>query len=280
VVEELELDVVEFTPTVVRTTGVFPRLELAAEVMTADVLINLPKLKTHAQMFLSLAVKNLFGTVPGARKLQWHYRAGRDRLVFARMLNAVAQAGRPALSLVDAVWGMDSYGPTSGRARPVGFLAAGADPWAVDAVLMDVLGIERQRLFTLADASQNGPHGWETALAVGDSPEKLRPADWRLPELTTLQMHGRLVEHYLPGLASWLRERLAPPPYAGEGCDSCGTCRRLCPAGAIRGEGGKPEFDSRLCLRCYCCHELCPRGAMKITRGGLIQRLLGIAGED
>lgn len=278
VAEEVGIEMIEFTP-VERTDGErrFIRLELAKELLEADVVINLPKMKTHGQMLMSLAVKNMFGAVPGARKFQWHYRAGRDRALFARVINEIAEAVTPQLSLMDAVVGMDELGPSAGRARPVGFLAASDNPWSLDAVVMDILGVDRRELFILAEKSARRPGGWERPDLFGPSPESLRPDDWRLPALVTLQMHGGRVEKYLPFLARWLRGRVSPLPAANERCTGCGYCVSICPAKAMRLEegrnGGKVVVKDADCIRCYCCHELCPSQGLRL-KGSLIVRLL------
>ncbi|MDR1519796.1 MAG: DUF362 domain-containing protein [Planctomycetota bacterium] len=275
--EEMGLEIIEFTPVGIATPELpFPRLEAARELLEADAVVNLPKLKTHSQMLLTLAVKNLFGGVPGARKLQWHYRAGRDRPLFARVVNAAAARIRPALSILDAVIGMDGAGPTAGRARPAGFLAAGTDPWAVDAAVMDVLGLEREKLFTLAAAIGHGPREWLDLRLAGPNPADLRPPDWDIPELRTLQMHGGFVERRLPFLARRLRSGIAPAPLPNALCNGCGHCRDICPAKAIRLAGGRPAVVDLDCIRCYCCHELCPLGGMDIRPAGLLARLLGL----
>ncbi len=277
VAEELGIELVEFTPREhIDQERFFPRLELAEQLLTADCIINLPKLKTHGQMLMSMAVKNMFGAVPGARKFQWHYRAGRDKMFFARMLNEIALAVRPTLSVMDAVLAMDGKGPGSGRARPADFLAAAADPWAMDAILMDVLGIERNRLFTLAEAEQRGLDWWHEARAVGADPSELRPRDWDIPELITSQMHGKFVEKHLPSIAAWLRNRITPPPFAKKNCTKCGYCITICPVKAIRESNGGIAIDSKACIRCYCCHELCQHDGMDMARGGLLARVLGI----
>lgn len=277
VADELGLETVEFTPVEhVDPDRLFVRLELAGEILEADAVINLAKFKTHGQMLMSMAVKNMFGAVPGPRKFQWHYRAGRDKRLFARMLNEIALAAKPALSIVDAVLAMDGMGPGSGRARPADFLAAGADPWAVDAVLMRMLGLEPTLLFTLAEAKERGMDGWLDAEAVGGDPQALKPEDWDIPELATAQMHGTFVEKRLPWLADWLRARITPPPFPKKNCTACGHCARICPAEAIRREGNTIRIDSGRCIRCYCCHELCQFDGMDMARGGFVQRLLGL----
>jgi Uncharacterized conserved protein len=275
--DELGIEVIEFTPREhIDQNRFFPRLELADELLKADCIINLPKLKTHGQMLMSMAVKNMFGAVPGARKFQWHYRAGRDKIFFARMLNDIALAVRPTLSIMDAVLAMDGKGPGSGRARPANFLAAGADPWCMDAILMDVLGLERKLLFTLAEMEQRGHDWWHGATAVGPEPSVLRPNDWDIPELITTQMHGKFIEKHLPSVAAWMRERITPPPFPKKSCTKCGYCINICPVKAIRGIDGGIAIDSKTCIRCYCCHELCQHDGMDMARGGLLARILGI----
>jgi uncharacterized protein (DUF362 family)/NAD-dependent dihydropyrimidine dehydrogenase PreA subunit len=274
---ELGLEIIEFTPVEVETPELpFPRLALARELLEADAVVNLPKLKNHAQMFMTLAVKNLFGAVPGTRKLQWHYRAGRDRRLFARMLNAVAVKIRPALNLLDAVIGMDGMGPTAGRARPAGFLAASADAWALDAAVMDVLGLERERLFTLAEAAEQGPREWLDFRLAGPAPESLRPDGWEPPDLRSLQMHGGFIERHLPFLARRLRSGISPRPKPNSACVGCARCREVCPAQAITMAKSRPRIDEAGCIRCYCCHELCPHRGLDIASPGLIARLLGL----
>ncbi len=277
VATELGLEPIEFTPVEdVDRERSFIRLELAKELLEADVIINLPKMKTHGQMNMTLAVKNMFGAVPGARKLQWHYRAGRDQLLFARAINEIARRVRPQLSILDAIVGMDGLGPSAGRVRPVGFIAAGDDPWSLDAAVMDVLGLDRNLLFTLAEAVQSGHTTWDPFTKFGPPDETLRPPDWQIPALRTLQMHGGYIERHLPRVATWLRRRITPRPIPKTTCIGCSLCVDICPAKAMRLDAGKLLIDESSCIRCFCCHELCQHDGMGVTEPGLVARLLGI----
>ncbi len=276
VAEALGVEVIEFAPVDhVDETRTFKRLTLARELLEADVVVNLPKLKTHAQMNLTMAVKNLFGAVVGAEKFQWHYRAGLDKLRFATMLYEICRAVGPRLTVVDAVVGMDGMGPTNGKPNPLGFLAAGADPCAVDAVLCDIVGVERQTLWTLRAAAALGDTAWQEATTVGEDPAGLKPARWNMPATQTLSMTGPL--RYLPGIDRWLRKRLtAFPVPIPEKCVRCGACVRVCAAGAMTlPEGELPRLDRKECIQCYCCHELCPHGAMELKRGWLGRWVMG-----
>ena len=75
--DELGIRLVDFRNSVELSTtngGIFKKLNVAKEAIDADVIINLPKLKTHVQMFLTLGVKNMFGCIIGLQKAQWHLR--------------------------------------------------------------------------------------------------------------------------------------------------------------------------------------------------------------
>lgn len=272
---DLNVDIIEFTP--VETTldsGTYRRQTVAKELLEADAVINLAKLKTHQQMLMTMAVKNLFGAVVGTRKFQWHYRAGKDRLTFARMLYDVCRTIRPALSIVDGIVGMDGAGPTHGTPRPVGLLAAGSDPCAVDAVLLDVLGIDRQRLYTLQAAEAAGDVAWKEATATGIAPAELRPETWTMPETAPLAMIGPRFLKQSSAITGWLRKRLTARPYVRpETCKRCGACIEVCPAKAMTMKAEGVRIDRVACIECYCCDELCPHDAIEL-RQGLLGRLL------
>ena len=277
VCEELGLELIEFTPQEsFDPTRVFPKLNIARELLEAEVIINLPKLKTHGQMLMTMAVKNMFGAVVGAEKLQWHYRAGRDRLLFARAINEIALAVKPQLSIMDAITGMDGAGPTAGKPNHLGILAASGDPFSLDAIMLDILGIPREELFTLQAAKQQGVTGWETAKAVGGEISQFQPKNWHVPELVTLQMHGNWLEKHLPAVGRYLRSQLTPRPKLKAGCVRCGHCVNICPAKAMQMTGKGVMINHDLCIRCYCCHELCPHDGMDLQAVGLLGRLLGL----
>jgi len=77
-------------------SGTFHQLELARDILDADLIINLPKLKTHQMMGLTCGVKNLFGAVVGMRKVRLHLQAGADKSFFALMLLDLAEKVAPA----------------------------------------------------------------------------------------------------------------------------------------------------------------------------------------
>jgi uncharacterized protein (DUF362 family)/Pyruvate/2-oxoacid:ferredoxin oxidoreductase delta subunit len=247
----------------------YHHLELARLAVEADAVVNLPKLKTHCQMLLTLGVKNLFGCVVAQRKAEWHYMAGMDREDFASLLLDVCRAVSPVLTVLDGVWGMEGRGPSNGRPVHLGLVAAAADPLALDLAVCDLLGVARQRLPLFRAAVARGLV--REPQVVGDGPADFRPASFELPELDSLGV--------MPGPLNWLARRylVSRPTTDSEACRSCGECAGICPAGAVEMGPKGAAFDYERCIRCYCCQEVCPADAIGFHRGPL-QRLLARLG--
>lgn len=267
----LDVEVREFRSSVMVDVGEpFHRIELAEAAMTADVVINLPKLKTHSQMLLTLGVKNLFGCVVGFRKPQWHLRVGVDREMFGLLLYRIYSAVKPAFTILDGILAMDGQGPgKSGTPRHVGVILGSRDAVALDATVSQMLGVDPEKVFTSLAAIRAGEMP-ESIEVVGELPSV---SQFILPRITPLVFGPRQTHKYL-------RKYLIQRPVTDEKlCRSCGDCRRYCPAGAIRQEGKKLRFDYDRCIRCYCCIEVCPHGALKSEEpplGRLFNRFIQI----
>ena len=232
----------------------FGEIDIAEEAVRADVIINLPKFKTHAQMLLTLAVKNLFGCVVGFRKPEWHHAGGCDRQAFARLLVRIGRTLRPAFNILDGILAMEGQGPgRSGVPRELGILMAGKDPFAVDSCRLP------------GDRSRSGgsprPEGGRQRTAPCPSPRSTaccpRYAVFRLPRLTPL-LYG---PQFLHGFIR--RHLLQRPVCDADLCRMCGECVKICPARAITPEEKPLRFDYDRCIRCYCCIEVCPAAALR-----------------
>ncbi len=125
----------------------YRRIDLAKEVFEFDKVINLPKLKTHSQVLLTLAVKNLFGTVVGSDKASWHL-AGREVENFATALVQIYERVRPVVSILDGILAMEGNGPNSGTPRHLGIIAAAEDAVALDSVVCRLVGYPVEKLLT------------------------------------------------------------------------------------------------------------------------------------
>jgi uncharacterized protein (DUF362 family) len=181
---ELDLPVVEFHGKRYETIGDnFNHLLLCKEAMESDVVINLPKVKSHVQLTMTLGVKNLFGCVPGKMKAWWHMEAGKDAARFGEMLVETARAINPNLTIVDGIIGHEGNGPSGGEPRELGVLAASGDVFALDRAMLEVLNVEPDRVPTAVAAARLGlaPNLEDIDFPLMQ-PIDLQCTDWQLPE--------------------------------------------------------------------------------------------------
>jgi uncharacterized protein (DUF362 family) len=127
------------------------RLYLPETVLGADLLVSMPKLKTHHWAAVTLSMKNMFGVVPGAvygwpkNVLHW---AG----IGASIIDINAALEVPRFNIVDGIIGMQGNGPIQGDPRPAGVLVFGDDPVAVDATCARLMSIDPWKVRYLSDA--------------------------------------------------------------------------------------------------------------------------------
>ncbi len=254
----------------ITTRGIFRSLELAVPYLDADVVINLPKLKTHEMMTLTCGVKNLFGAVVGSAKAGLHLTAGHSKELFAGLLLEIAMARPVALTIVDGIVAMEGNGPNSGTPRPLGMLLAGENPVAVDTVAARIAGIPSRLLPVEQEARRRGMAGTEleNISLISDIELTTATPPFTLPD-------GLDVQFGLPGFVKKiLRNYLTPVPVANSTlCTRCGICRDVCPPKAITITENALKIDSGRCIRCWCCRELCPGQAMSLKKGVLLRLL-------
>jgi len=267
------VEVVEFDESVVVQTSdanLYKRIEVARQAIEADEIINLPKFKTHGQMMLTVAVKNLFGCVVGHRKAQWHMAAGDDYDAFARVLLELSDALPPVFSIVDGIIGMDGKGPSAGRARPLNLLLAGDDAFAVDCIAARLAGVKADD-FPLMRAAKNMPHHARIVDKIevaGDPVDELAPSDFELPARAGLPFGPPFIHKLLK------RSFAARPHIIRSACKTCGICVEHCPPQAMTIAGGRVRIDYDRCISCFCCQEMCPEKAVDIRRGWLARLVI------
>ncbi|MDJ0713582.1 MAG: DUF362 domain-containing protein [Prochloraceae cyanobacterium] len=182
--EELNLPIVEFSGKRYQTTSDrFNHLRLSKEAMDADVVINLPKIKSHAQLTMTMGVKNLFGCVPGKMKAWWHMEAGKDANRFGEMLVETARAIAPNLTIIDGIVAHQGNGPSGGEPRSLGLLGASEDVFALDRAIVEILKVDPDLVPTLAAQSRLGLCSQLSQIDfVRQNPAQLQISDWKLPE--------------------------------------------------------------------------------------------------
>jgi uncharacterized protein (DUF362 family) len=194
--EALNIPVKEFSGRRYHTVSTeFNHLRLCKEAMDADVVINLPKVKSHTQLTMTLGVKNLFGCVPGKMKAWWHMEAGKDRDKFGRMLVETARAIAPDLTLMDGIIGHEGNGPSAGDPKALNCLAASSDVFALDRAMVDMLNVNPDEVPTVRASQLMGlcpdldaihfPLSHPTDLVCPDwkLPEQMMPIDFGLPRV-------------------------------------------------------------------------------------------------
>ncbi|CAD5979259.1 Thylakoid-associated protein sll1697 [Planktothrix tepida] len=183
-IESLNLPIVEFQGKRYQTVSEgFDHLRLSKEAMEADVVINLPKLKSHVQLTLTMGVKNLFGCVPGKMKAWWHLEAGKDVNRFGEMLVETARAINPNLTILDAIIGHEGNGPSGGEPRELGILAASDHVFSLDRTLVDLLQVDPSLVPTVAASQRLGLCSELTDINYPLlTPKELQVSDWKLPD--------------------------------------------------------------------------------------------------
>lgn len=158
-------------------------LNLSREALQADVIINLPKVKSHVQLGVTLGVKNLFGCVPGKLKAWWHMEAGKDPLRFGKMLVETALALQPQLTIADGIIGHEGNGPSGGSPRSLQLLAAAPNVFALERVLMTILQVDPSRVPVFQAAQElNVLPELSDLRILGSDWESFCLEDWKLAD--------------------------------------------------------------------------------------------------
>ncbi|WP_174591788.1 DUF362 domain-containing protein [Methanocella conradii] len=253
----------EVADTNAESARTYKKLKIAKAVTEAEVIISLPKMKTHTLTYFTGAVKMLYGYLPGMTKAEYHLHTARDVGMFAELLLDLYEARRPDLSIMDAIVGMEGAGPQHGSPRRIGLVMASKSCTALDYVAATIAGFDPMSVPTIKKAYERniGPADLKDIQVYGEKVEPLIIKDFKKPH--TMQLN-RIPPFLLNSLRRFVSDRPCIDPAK---CRMCGACARECPPKAIRFVKGKiPSIDHNKCIRCYCCQELCPEGAVYVSR--------------
>lgn len=253
------------------------QLEIVKPLADADIIINLPKLKTHTMMTYTGAVKNMFGAVAGTAKADLHLRMP-DYIKFADCLIDIFLSVKPTLNIMDGIDSMEGYGPTNGNPRRLGVLLASRDGFSLDAAALRIIALPIEKVPVMRNAKERKLFSEEITL-VGEPIENFTVSDYNIPLLNENERIDKFNRGVMKLFKNWIRPR---PEIQNSLCVECGNCAKNCPPGVITmGKDRKPCIDYKSCIRCFCCQELCAHNAITVRRGMLSKMMLNknIAGQ-
>ena len=246
----------------------------------ADKIISISKLKTHGFTYITGAVKNLFGLIPGLKKIGFHTRF-QNIDHFSQMLLDLYILTKPALNIMDAVIAMEGSGPSAGDAKKVGLILASDDAVCLDLVVSYIIGVNPLKVPTLKAAiDRNLITGKISDVdIVGEEIDSVRVLDFKPPST-----ERRDFWFYPPVIRKWAIRNLNSTPIIKSNCIGCGVCVKSCPVNAMKlisidkmaidkDVKKKANIDLKKCIRCYCCHELCPEEAVGLKKSLLLKMI-------
>ncbi len=244
----------------------------------ADVIITLPKLKTHAMMYYTGAVKNQFGCVSGNKKAEWHTKLP-DAANFSKMLFDLNSVVKTSFAILDGIVAMEGNGPRNGTPKKMNTIIMGESLTAVDSTAVRLIGYDNVLSVPFLKVAQDTK--WGTVLPeeieiFGEKLEDMKCKDFKLSR------NAKVVNFLTPSLNNLVANLTAPNPVVIEDkCIGCKKCDEVCPERSkvisfvkINGKS-IPKWNYSNCIRCFCCQELCPRGAI-VTKGKPLGKILGL----
>jgi len=233
----------------------------------ADLIFSLPKMKTHAMMYYTGAMKNLFGLFPGLAKAQFHFRFP-DKDQFAAMIVDLNLALKADYALMDGILAMEGHGPGNGDPRQMGLIFGSSNLLALDITASRIMGYKAEELPIHKNALSR-EYWLKSSEEIEHCGEKEEICnDYK--RIHVLKDTG-MIKNILPNsLYKWVTDIMVPRPhFRHKTCILCGKCVKICPADALSIEGQpkkKVHIDYQKCIRCYCCDEVCPVAAIRISR--------------
>ncbi|MDH7511620.1 MAG: DUF362 domain-containing protein [Clostridiales bacterium] len=243
---------------------VLKKTYIARPVVDADVIINLPKLKTHSFAIFTGAIKNMYGVIPHGLRLAYHRRYVRND-VFSQMLVDLFSCVPPQLNIMDAVVGMEGEGPSAGKPKKVGLILASRDAVALDAAAARVIGYGSSAIYTtvFADERSLGTADFRKIEVAGERLEDVVVSDFRHSAVAV-----SFFKRWLPSvLYAYIQNQLTLiPEIRRVACEACLECVSICPPRAISLLDDAACIDESNCIHCLCCHEICQYQAIKLKQ--------------
>ncbi|WP_051533851.1 DUF362 domain-containing protein [Desulfitibacter alkalitolerans] len=258
----------------VRIKNSHKELQVLKAVVDSDYLINLPKCKTHGLTVFTGGPKNLYGCIPGLIKAKYHLELA-DLDNFCELIITLNELLKPNLTIMDAIIGMEGEGPSSGTPKYLGYIIGSRNPYLVDAMAVQMIGLNPSDIPVLKLAHELGIFSLtdDSIINVGHTKKEVVP--FRVPVATRYadfsdRFAKRIPKKLLGTIYKWLKPALV---FSEEKCTSCRICIESCPAAALKLHNKRPKVNVKECIYCYCCQELCPKSAVSVKKPALARWL-------
>ena len=243
---------------------------LSKAIQSCDLIVNLPKLKTHRLMQYTGAMKNLFGLVPGFAKSGLHLRFP-DKKTFGTMLVDLALSIPNCFTFMDGIIAMEGEGPGNGNPYPLGLVLASGNLAALDWVAAQCIGYDPSKIPYLVDAMQRTFMSVDASRAIVTAPgsiDSLKASTFALIpyESGTTSTVEALPKIIRPFIRKFAIDR---PIFSPSHCIGCMACVKICPVKALdleKGSKNRIRIQDAACITCFCCHEVCPSSAIRIGK--------------
>ena len=242
---------------------------LASDVLEADALISVCKMKTHALEYITGAVKNQYGCVQGLNKAKGH-TAYPSQESFARMLIDLNKCVKPRLYIMDGITAMEGNGPASGDPVQMNIVMISDDPVAMDRIFCHLIDLPYEIVPTVFYGEKEGlgEASWENIEIIYGgrrvTPEQLFE-EFGNPSFK-VEREARKAKGMMNAI-TWVRAFKRRPEVMADKCTRCGVCVEVCPVPgkAISFANGRenPPVYNKKCIKCFCCQEMCPGGAIR-----------------
>ena len=261
----------------------FKHIDISEAYFDADIILNLPKFKTHGITYITGAVKLLFGAIPGLEKSKMHLRCSTPEAFSEFLLDLYGAMNygfstpKPIIHLMDAIAVQEGEGPgPAGIPRRLNAVLAGENGIAVDYVAAMIAGLDVNKALTVVNgfARDYGVASPDEISVLGETVEAMRVNDFVPATGGSIFSNMFRWPFNTPFVKNLLLDRPVPRE---DRCTLCYQCRKICASGAISESSGRiktPVYDYNRCIRCFCCLEICPEAAIEKQKGRL-QWVLG-----
>ncbi|MGZ7108337.1 MAG: DUF362 domain-containing protein [Methanobacterium sp.] len=241
---------------------------IAKPVLDVDFVINVPKIKTHGLTVFTCAIKNMYGTIPGLTKVNYHKESPKPA-DFSSLVVDIYALTKPNLNIVDGIIGMDGSGPSAGNPIELGMILTSTDGVAIDSYICHALGKNPLEIPTNEIAYHRGlgEANIDEIEVFGYEPRVRNDFKWPPYMASTVNIIPGFIAR---GLMRFLWQR---PVIDSDRCTDCKTCVKSCPVEALTAGVNIPEFNYPECINCLCCIEMCPQKAVSLDKS-LLARLV------